>query len=145
MTDLLTQLAEIDAIRSGHFLYASGKHGDTYLEKFNLLRNPQATSKACEFFADRFREVHFLWSTGIDWHYLEGVRPDFVLAEIAERFLIDLPPRGIRIERLAELARERKVMGEGSTGASAAAPRSGARPPPDAPASVPEDAGAGPR
>lgn len=56
MTDLLTQLAEIDAIRSGHFLYASGKHGDTYLEKFNLLRNPQATSKACEFFADRFRD-----------------------------------------------------------------------------------------
>lgn len=56
MADLLTQLAEIDAIRSGHFLYASGKHGDTYLEKFNLLRNPVATSRACEFFADRFRE-----------------------------------------------------------------------------------------
>lgn len=56
MTDLLTQLAEIDAIRSGHFLYASGKHGDTYLEKFNLLRNPEATSKACEFFADKFRD-----------------------------------------------------------------------------------------
>lgn len=58
MTDLLTQLAEIDAIRSGHFLYASGKHGDTYLEKFNLLRNPQATSNACEFFADRFGGEH---------------------------------------------------------------------------------------
>ncbi len=56
MTDLLTQLAEIDAIRSGHFLYASGKHGDTYLEKFNLLRNPEATSKACEFFANEFRD-----------------------------------------------------------------------------------------
>lgn len=56
MTDLLTQLAEINAIRSGHFLYASGKHGDTYLEKFNLLRNPLATSKACEFFADAFRD-----------------------------------------------------------------------------------------
>jgi orotate phosphoribosyltransferase len=56
VTDLLTQLAETGAIRSGHFLYASGKHGDTYLEKFNLLRNPQATSEACEFFADRFRD-----------------------------------------------------------------------------------------
>lgn len=56
MTDLLTQLAEIDAIRKGHFLYASGKHGDTYLEKFNMLRNPDATVNACEFFADRFRE-----------------------------------------------------------------------------------------
>lgn len=56
MTDLLTQLSEIDAIRTGHFLYASGKHGDTYLEKFNLLRNPESTSRACEFFADRFRD-----------------------------------------------------------------------------------------
>lgn len=56
MTDLLTQLAEIDAIRSGHFLYASGKHGDTYLEKFNMLRNPEATMNACAFFADRFRD-----------------------------------------------------------------------------------------
>lgn len=58
MTDLLTQLAEIDAIRTGHFLFASGKHGDTYLEKFNLLRNPSATSRACEFFAERFRDEH---------------------------------------------------------------------------------------
>lgn len=56
MTDLLTQLADIGAIRKGHFLYASGKHGDTYLEKFNLLRNPQATSTACEFFSERFRD-----------------------------------------------------------------------------------------
>ena len=56
MTDLLTQLAHIDAIRTGHFLYASGKHGDTYVEKFNLLRDPAATSKACEFFAEHFRD-----------------------------------------------------------------------------------------
>ncbi len=56
MTDLLTQLAHIDAIRTGHFLYASGKHGDTYVEKFNLLRDPAATSKACEFFAEQFRD-----------------------------------------------------------------------------------------
>lgn len=56
MTDLLAQLASIDAIRTGHFLYASGKHGDTYVEKFNLLRDPAATSKACEFFADQFRD-----------------------------------------------------------------------------------------
>lgn len=56
MSELLTQLAEIDAIRKGHFLYASGKHGDTYLEKFNMLRNPAATVQACLFFADRFRD-----------------------------------------------------------------------------------------
>lgn len=53
--DLLLQLEEIGALKKGHFLYASGKHGDTYVEKFNLLRNPQATSDVCQHFADRFR------------------------------------------------------------------------------------------
>lgn len=55
-TDLLQLLEEIGALKKGHFLYASGKHGDTYIEKFNLLRNPQAASEACRFFADRFRD-----------------------------------------------------------------------------------------
>lgn len=58
MSDLLTQLAETGAIRQGHFLYASGKHGEAYVEKFNLLRNPEATSKACESFANKFRDEH---------------------------------------------------------------------------------------
>lgn len=56
MTDLLTQLAATGAIKHGHFLYASGKHGEVYVEKFNLLRDPAATSSACTFFADRFRD-----------------------------------------------------------------------------------------
>ena len=54
--DLLQQLEESGALKKGHFLYASGKHGDTYVEKFNLLRNPQATSEICQHFANRFRE-----------------------------------------------------------------------------------------
>lgn len=58
MTDLLTQLAETGAIMNGHFLYASGKHGPNYIEKFNLLRDPAATSAACTFFADRFRDAN---------------------------------------------------------------------------------------
>jgi orotate phosphoribosyltransferase len=53
--DLLSQLEETGALKKGHFLYASGLHGDTYVEKFNLLRNPQATSEICQHFADRFR------------------------------------------------------------------------------------------
>lgn len=54
-SDLLTQLEATGALKKGHFLYASGLHGDTYVEKFNLLRNPQATSETCQHFADRFR------------------------------------------------------------------------------------------
>ncbi|MCP1560172.1 UNVERIFIED_ORG: alginate O-acetyltransferase complex protein AlgJ [Methylobacterium sp. SuP10 SLI 274] len=111
--------------------------GDSYAQ--HTPHSPVATLTAL--FADTFREVHFLWSTGIDWHYLDAVRPDFVLGEMAERFVIDLPPQGIRIERLAELARERKLMGE----ITAADSRSPAPPPPDAPASAPEAADAAPR
>lgn len=111
--------------------------GDSYAQ--HTAHSPVATLTAL--LADRFREVHFLWSTAIDWHYLEEVRPDFVLGEIAERFLIDPPPPAIRIERLAELARERKVVGD----VTAAGSRSTGRPPPDAPASVPGGAGAGRR
>ncbi|CAX24662.1 MAG: hypothetical protein MIN69_16995 [Methylorubrum extorquens] len=111
--------------------------GDSYAQ--HTPHSPVATLTAL--FADTFREVHFLWSTGIDWHYLDAVRPDFVLGEMAERFVIDLPPHGIRIERLAELARERKLMGE----ITAADSRSPAPLPPDAPASVPEAADAAPR
>jgi len=54
--DLLQQLEEIGALKKGHFLYASGMHGDTYVEKFNLLRNPVATSEICRHFTDRFRD-----------------------------------------------------------------------------------------
>jgi orotate phosphoribosyltransferase len=54
--NLLQQLEDIGALKKGHFLYASGKHGDTYVEKFNLLRDPRATSEVCQHFADRFRD-----------------------------------------------------------------------------------------
>nr|WP_244535425.1 hypothetical protein [Methylorubrum salsuginis] len=103
--------------------------GDSFCQHTSY--SPVATLTAL--MADTFAEVHFLWSTSIDWPYLERVRPDFVLGEIAERFMIDPPPRGFRIERLAELARARKTLTDGS------------RPPPDAPASAPGAAGAGPR
>lgn len=54
--DLLQQLEASGALKKGHFLYASGLHGDTYVEKFNLLRDPGATSQVCRHFTDRFRD-----------------------------------------------------------------------------------------
>jgi orotate phosphoribosyltransferase len=43
----LAQLEEIGALKSGHFLLASGRHSDRYVEKFDLLRQPRATEQAC--------------------------------------------------------------------------------------------------
>ncbi|HQX64006.1 MAG TPA: orotate phosphoribosyltransferase [Thermomicrobiales bacterium] len=43
----LDQLRAIGALKSGHFLLASGRHSGEYVEKFDLLRNPRATESAC--------------------------------------------------------------------------------------------------
>lgn len=44
----LEELHEVGAVKHGHFLLASGRHSDQYVEKFDLLRNPTATQRACK-------------------------------------------------------------------------------------------------
>lgn len=46
--DLERLFIESGALKEGHFLLASGRHSDKYLEKFDLLRNPVATSQVLE-------------------------------------------------------------------------------------------------
>lgn len=48
-------LTERGAILRGHFQYASGRHGDTYVEKFRILQWPDVTGPMCEMIADHFR------------------------------------------------------------------------------------------
>ena len=43
------------ALREGHFLLKSGRHGDAYVEKFAVLSDPAATSELCGFVAARHR------------------------------------------------------------------------------------------
>ena len=43
--EVLDLLRSTGAIKRGHFLLSSGKHSDQYVEKFDLLRNPVATSR----------------------------------------------------------------------------------------------------
>ncbi len=54
--DVLATLESIGALKQGHFLFSSGRHGDVYLEKFDLLRNPVATSEVCTGFVEQFRD-----------------------------------------------------------------------------------------
>jgi orotate phosphoribosyltransferase len=46
--DLVQLFFESGALKDGHFLLASGRHSDKYLEKFDLLRNPVATSQVLQ-------------------------------------------------------------------------------------------------
>lgn len=52
--------------------------------------------------AETFREVHFVWSTSLDWAYITGVRPDIVLTEVAERFMVQLPDDTFSVEGYAQ-------------------------------------------
>ena len=56
--DIRHLLEESGAIKKGHFLLSSGKHSDRYIEKFHLLRNPGITSRVCEGFVERFRDLN---------------------------------------------------------------------------------------
>jgi len=40
-------LEEVGALQSGHFLLASGRHSDQYIEKFALLRRPKLVEAVC--------------------------------------------------------------------------------------------------
>lgn len=51
---VLDLLVEAGALKEGHFLLASGRHSNRYIEKFDLLRNPGATERVCRGFVDRF-------------------------------------------------------------------------------------------
>ncbi len=77
------------AIKKGHFLYSSGLHGDTYVEKFDLLRNPRATEQICtgfvRAFADAGVEVVVGPTTGGILIAFETARQMGVLAAYAER------------------------------------------------------------
>jgi orotate phosphoribosyltransferase len=44
------------ALREGHFQLKSGRHGDTYVEKFAVLSDPAATSELCGFWAAEHRD-----------------------------------------------------------------------------------------
>jgi orotate phosphoribosyltransferase len=44
------------ALRDGHFVLKSGRHSDAYLEKFQVLQDPAATSELCGFWAEAHRD-----------------------------------------------------------------------------------------
>jgi orotate phosphoribosyltransferase len=45
--DFDSLLREVGALKDGHFVLSSGRHSDRYVEKFDLLRQPAATERAC--------------------------------------------------------------------------------------------------
>jgi orotate phosphoribosyltransferase len=53
--DLGKLLEEAGAVLEGHFELTSGRHSDTYVEKFRILERPEVLSALCSEIASRFR------------------------------------------------------------------------------------------
>jgi orotate phosphoribosyltransferase len=56
MPDLADLLTSSGAVLKGHFKLTSGRHSDTYVEKFRVLERPDVLSILCEEIAAQFRE-----------------------------------------------------------------------------------------
>ena len=54
--EVLDLLEWTGAILTGHFMLTSGRHSDTYIEKFRLLENPIALDKICSAMADIYKK-----------------------------------------------------------------------------------------
>jgi hypothetical protein len=52
--------------------------------------------------AETFRELHFVWSTSVDFGLVDRVKPDLVLTEMAERFLHQTVDDDFDVERYAQ-------------------------------------------
>jgi orotate phosphoribosyltransferase len=55
-SDTFETLRASGALKEGHFVLSSGRHSDQYIEKFDLLRQPGATSEVCQVITNRFRD-----------------------------------------------------------------------------------------
>lgn len=98
--ELLAVLREVGALKDGHFLLASGRHSGQYVEKFDLLRRPRETERACRGFVERFRDagvdVVVGPTTGGVLLAFEVARQLGVMAAYAERRSDGEPGREIR-------------------------------------------------
>lgn len=54
--DFLQVFRNCGAVLEGHFQLSSGKHSDTYFEKFQVLQFPEMVELLCLNIADRFRD-----------------------------------------------------------------------------------------
>jgi orotate phosphoribosyltransferase len=98
--DLLQVLRDAGALKEGHFLLASGRHSAQYIEKFDLLRRPRETERACHGFVQRFSDqridVVVGPTTGGILLAFEVARQLGVFAAYAERRADGEPGREIR-------------------------------------------------
>tara|TARA_R110001592_G_scaffold43159_3_gene140111 strand:- start:133 stop:708 length:576 start_codon:yes stop_codon:yes gene_type:complete len=54
--EVLATFKEVGALLEGHFIYASGRHGNQFLQAARVLQYPEHTGALCAAMADQFRD-----------------------------------------------------------------------------------------
>jgi hypothetical protein len=60
----------------------------------------QGMSSLTGMLAETATEVEFIWSSNLDWRYIERARPDVVIYELAERVMWYLPQDNFSLRML---------------------------------------------
>ena len=65
--EVLAELERVEAVLKGHFELSSGRHSDTYIEKFRALEDPRLATRLGEALADRFasRDIDVVLSPAV--------------------------------------------------------------------------------
>ncbi len=68
-------------------------------------------------FAETISEVHFIWSPWVDYEYVKKEKPNFVLTELSERFLVKVPQDDsqISIEEYARIKLDEYTRNQAET------------------------------
>ncbi|MCF6284401.1 MAG: orotate phosphoribosyltransferase [Candidatus Hydrogenedentes bacterium] len=54
--EVIQTFKDAGALLEGHFIYASGRHGEQFLQAARVLQYPEATATLCKAMADQFRD-----------------------------------------------------------------------------------------
>lgn len=54
--EVIASFKEVGALLEGHFIYASGRHGEQFLQAARVLQYPVHTQRLCAAMADQFRD-----------------------------------------------------------------------------------------
>jgi capsular polysaccharide biosynthesis protein len=65
--------------------------------------------------AETFQEVHFIWNSNIDYDYVERVKADIVITELAERFMTTVPSDKLDIAAFSDKTLKKYLEKNGGT------------------------------
>lgn len=104
--DLQEVLERSGAVLHGHFKLTSGKHSDTYFEKFRILEQPAVLSTLCEEIANHFR--------GQNIEFVAGPTTGGIIIAFEVARLLKVESRYIETENGVKTFRRHATISEGA-------------------------------